>query len=42
MDPDRWRKIESIFHKALDADHNRRDGVLEASCAGDDALRREV
>jgi serine/threonine protein kinase/tetratricopeptide (TPR) repeat protein len=42
MDPDRWRKIESIFHKALDADDTGRDGVLEASCAGDDALRREV
>jgi serine/threonine protein kinase/Flp pilus assembly protein TadD len=42
MDPDRWRKIESIFHQALDADDNRREGVLEASCAGDDALRREV
>jgi serine/threonine protein kinase/Flp pilus assembly protein TadD len=42
MDPDRWRKIESIFHQALDADDNRREGMLEASCAGDDALRREV
>jgi hypothetical protein len=42
MDPDRWRKIASIFHKALDADDKRREGVLEGSCAGDDGLRREV
>ncbi len=42
MDPDRWSKVESIFHKALEADDNRRAAVLEESCAGDEALRREV
>jgi hypothetical protein len=42
MDPDRWRQIENIFHKTLDADADRRTSVLEESCAGDDALRREV
>ncbi len=43
MDSDRWRKVESIFHKVLDAeDDNRRNSVLEESCGGDEVLRREV
>jgi serine/threonine protein kinase len=42
MDPDRWRKVESIFHEALDAGDSGRAGVMEQSCAGDEALRREV
>jgi len=42
MDPDRLRKIESIFHKALDTDDHRRAVVVEEFCAGDVALRREV
>ena len=42
MEPDCLQKIETIVHKALDADDNRRDGVLEESCAGDEALRCEV
>ncbi len=42
MKPERWRKVESIFHKALEADENRRSSVIEESCAGDAELRREV
>ena len=42
MKPERWGKIESIFHKALDAEESRRAAVLEESCAGDEELRREV
>ncbi|MGO9087360.1 MAG: protein kinase domain-containing protein [Candidatus Sulfotelmatobacter sp.] len=42
MKPERWNKIESIFHKALEADEGHRPAVLEESCAGDEALRREV
>ena len=42
MDPERWQRIESIFQKALDADEDRRARVLVESCAGDEALRREV
>jgi hypothetical protein len=41
MDPERWQRIESIFQKALDAG-DRRARVLVESCAGDEALRREV
>ena len=42
MNPERWRKVESIFHKALEADESRRGSVIADSCAGDEALRREV
>jgi eukaryotic-like serine/threonine-protein kinase len=42
MKPERWSKIESIFHKALAADESRRGSVIEESCAGDEELRREV
>src|SRR6202167_1896301 len=42
MKPERWSKIESIFHKALEADESRRSSVIEQSCAGDAELRREV
>jgi eukaryotic-like serine/threonine-protein kinase len=42
MKPERWSKIESIFHKALEVDESRRGSVIEESCAGDESLRREV
>jgi len=42
MKPERWNQIESIFHKALEADEGRRGAVIEESCAGDEELRREV
>ena len=42
MKPERWRKVESIFHKALEAEESHRAAVLEESCAGDEDLRREV
>src|SRR5450755_3609372 len=42
MKSERWEKIESIFHKALEAEESRRAAVLEESCAGDEDLRREV
>ena len=42
MEPERWRKIESIFHAALKVDESRRAAVLQDSCAGDESLRREI
>ncbi len=42
MKPERWGKVESIFHKALEADENQRSSVIEELCAGDAELRREV
>jgi eukaryotic-like serine/threonine-protein kinase len=42
MKPERWSKIERIFHKVLEVDESRRGAVIEESCAGDEDLRREV
>jgi eukaryotic-like serine/threonine-protein kinase len=42
MEPERWKRIESIFHAALEADEGERAAILEDSCAGDESLRREV
>ena len=42
MTPDRWRKIEEIYHSALERGVNERVAFLNEVCAGDDALRREV
>ena len=39
---DRWARVESIFHKVVDADGSQRSALLEESCAGDESLRREV
>jgi eukaryotic-like serine/threonine-protein kinase len=42
MEAERWKKIASIFQKALEHDETRRAAVIEDSCAGDESLRREV
>src|SRR5207248_9655306 len=42
MKPERWGRIESVFHKVLEAEESRRAAVLEEYCAGDEDLRREV
>src|SRR5579864_593966 len=42
MDAERWQKIESLFHAALQAEPSRRAALLEYSCAGDEYLRHEV
>src|SRR4029077_5686745 len=42
MESDRWRKIERIFHLALEAEPERRAAILDGSCADDKSLRLEV
>src|SRR5439155_13903346 len=42
MTPDRWRKIEEIYHATLERGENERIAFLNEVCAGDEALRREV
>jgi serine/threonine protein kinase len=39
---DRWLQIEGLYHRALEHDATARDGFLDETCLGDDALRREV
>ncbi len=39
---DRWRRVELLFHAALDCPSGQRDAYLHEACAGDDSLLREV
>ena len=40
--PDRWRRIESVYHEALECDASRRGAFLDEACRDDEPLRREV
>src|SRR5436190_15102087 len=42
MTPDRWRKIEELYHSALEREEDERITFLNKVCAGDEALLREV
>ena len=42
MDPERWRRVEEIYHKALEFEPNARAAFLETACESDQELRREV
>lgn len=38
----RWRRIESLFHRAEELPEDEREGFLEEACEGDEALRQRV
>src|SRR6266849_5119404 len=42
MIPERWQRIEEIYHAALDLELSRRGAFLDSACAGDAQLRREL
>src|SRR5215831_9159396 len=42
MDPQRWAKIESLYHAVLNKEPSERSGYLARACAGDSGLRHEV
>jgi Tol biopolymer transport system component/predicted Ser/Thr protein kinase len=42
MTPERWQKIEQLYHAALEREESQRPAYLYEICAGDDTLRREV
>ena len=42
MQPERWRRIEELFHAALKVEESRRVAFLEESCAGDQDLQLKV
>lgn len=42
MTPERWKKIEELYHAALERNASLRADYLQQVCAGDDALRSEV
>jgi eukaryotic-like serine/threonine-protein kinase len=42
VEPELWRRVEDLYHRALELDESRRAGFLKHSCADDEVLRREV
>jgi serine/threonine protein kinase/Flp pilus assembly protein TadD len=42
MTPERWQKVEQVYHAALERAENQRAAYLREACAGDDALWHEV
>jgi tetratricopeptide (TPR) repeat protein/tRNA A-37 threonylcarbamoyl transferase component Bud32 len=42
MNPERWQRIEQLYHDALERAANQRTAFLEEASGDDDGLRREV
>jgi serine/threonine protein kinase len=42
MDSERWRRIEELYHSALDRAVNQRSAFLAEACKDDDELRRQL
>jgi serine/threonine protein kinase len=42
MDSERWKRVEQLYHAALELEANQRVAFLEQQCATDFTLRREI
>ena len=42
MEPELWRRVEDLYHRALELDESQRLEFLEHSCGDNEVLRREV
>ena len=42
METERWRRIEDLYHSALELDGRQRSAFLKQACEGDESLCREV
>jgi tetratricopeptide (TPR) repeat protein len=42
MDPERWKRIELLYHAALEMKPEERDSFLARTCEGDVSLRGEI
>ena len=42
MTPERWQRIELLYHSALEREAEERSAFLAEACLGDEELRREV
>ena len=42
MTPERWRRVEELYHATLTRGESDRPAFLASACAGDETLRREV
>jgi hypothetical protein len=42
MEPERWRRVEELYHTALRVPADRRAAFLKDECEADEELREEV
>jgi hypothetical protein len=42
MKPERWQKIDELFHAAVERNDGERAAFLDDACAGDESLRKQV
>jgi serine/threonine-protein kinase len=42
MTPERWQRIDHLFHEALACEPERRESFLAVACENDEALRLEI
>ena len=42
MDPERWQRVEELYHAALERPESQRSVFLQEACGGDESLLREV
>src|SRR6185295_9344891 len=42
MTPERWQRIEEVYHAALEVDPEKRSAFLDEACGEDSALRKQV
>lgn len=42
MTPERWQQLDKLFHAALEREPGERAAFLDAACAGDESLRKQV
>ena len=42
MAPERWRKVDQLYHSALEVEQSRRAAFIEHACNGDESLKQEV
>src|SRR5215471_6219566 len=42
LNQDRWRRVEELYHAALDREPARRNDFLNEACNSDEDLRREI
>jgi predicted Ser/Thr protein kinase len=42
MENDRWRKIERVYHAALEQEKSNRAAFIQQACGGDESLEEEV
>jgi tRNA A-37 threonylcarbamoyl transferase component Bud32 len=42
MTPEQWAAVQRVLHEAIPREQKDREAYLDAACAGDEALRRQV